>query len=132
MDHSNPYTPPNAPVYVAQPGLASSTRRLLACLIASQLLVTFFSLPGGFELLKHGDIAPVALVGATLSTALLVVGGALLLVRRRAAVILLIAAVSGMLTSISWHPPFVITGLAISGAAAAAVLLAQRAKPSQT
>lgn len=132
MDRSNPYTPPNAPVPVTQPGLASSTRILLMCLFALQLLIAVSSLPGGFELVRYGDITPLAFVGAVLSTALLTLGGAVVLARRRAAPILLIAAVLGMLTAISWHPPFVITGIAISGVAAIAVLLAQRRKPAQT
>lgn len=130
MDHSNPYAPPASRVASKRSGLAGSTRILLTCLISAQLVVTLLSLAGGLQRVQHGDISPLAFLGAILATGVLALGGALVVARRRSATLLFIAAALGVLTALQWHPPFVFTGIVISSLAAFIVLRANR--PART
>jgi fucose 4-O-acetylase-like acetyltransferase len=130
MDHSNPYTPPASRVASRQRGLAGSTRILLMCLIGAQFAVALLSLPGGLQLVQHGDISPLALLGAVLATGVLALGGALVVARRRPVTLLFIAAALGVLTALQWHPPFVFTCIAIGSLSAIIALLAGR--PART
>lgn len=126
MDHSNPYTPPASRVASRRSGLAGSTRILLMCLISAQLAVALLSLPGGLQLVQHGDISPPAFLGAALATVALALGGALVAARRRPVIILFVAVALGMLTAIRWHPPFVFTCIAIGSVSVLIVLRAGR------
>lgn len=130
MDHSNPYTPPASRVASRQRGLAGSTRILLMCLIGAQLAVALLSLPDGLQLVQHGDIPPLAFLGAVLATGALALGGVLVVARRRPATLLFIAVALGALTALQWHPPFVSACIAIGLLSAIIALLAGR--PART
>jgi len=122
VDRLNPYAPPSSTVTTKQSGLAGSTRILLACLVAAQLVVTLFSLPDALHRFRYGDISPLAFFGALFAMGMLTLGGALVVARRRPTASLLIAAAVGALAALQWHAPFVLSGTAISAIAVVVVL----------
>jgi hypothetical protein len=126
MDPSNPYTPPASRVAATQPGVAGSTRILLVCLVVAQLGVALLAAPGALRLVRYGAISLLSFLAAALATGALAWGGANLLARRDTAKPLVAAAALGLLTAIQWHPPFVLTGIAISSLSALVVFWAGR------
>jgi hypothetical protein len=99
----------------------------LLCLVAAQIVLTIISLPSSFELLRVGAISVLTFLGILLAAGQLAIAGLLVLARRRSAAFLFSGTtIVGLLVALQWHPPFVLTGIAIGFIGAVVVFLVGR------
>ena len=115
MNERNPYRAPAAEV-VATEAFPGRWRLAVLVLVALQLLGALINLPPALDLVRHGDVAPLALLLAASATVLLTCGGiALMLSRPRIAACLFGAsAPMGGVVLLQWSSLIVVTGSVIA------------------